>query len=256
MDTLSGTTNRPTQGIFFQAPLGYVNDPTDFSGMENLLNTWGYYVEFNKDIRPAFINAMSNPPPYKYRFRLMEMMEPSNQLTIYSLTSGTANVGYNGYGWFTTPLNSTAPDVHVLAENIIALVILPKLSAADEATGNYTDGSLAPNYYYDSTGLNMTTLSDPNLNPLNQLPPVVQVTMVAVDEASYNRFQSAQGNNNMPTSLGLGGLFQSVGDTTNPSNPGYAQDVQTLQTTMQANKLNYRIFTSNISIRGAKWSRN
>ncbi len=83
--------------------------------------------------------------------------------------------------------------------------------------------------------------------------------MVAVDEASYNRFQSAQGNNNMPTSLlsGTSGvLFQTVGDTINSSNPGYAQDLNTLQTSMKAARLNYRVFTSNISIRGAKWSRN
>jgi len=60
----------------------------------------------------------------------------------------------------------------------------------------------------------------------------------------------------MPASLGLATLFQSVGDTVNPANPGYAQDMQTLQTNLQNSKLNYRVFTSNISIRGAKWSRN
>ncbi len=53
----------PRREYFFRHPLGYVDDTTDFSGMENLLNTWGYYVEFNKDIRPTFINALSNPPP-------------------------------------------------------------------------------------------------------------------------------------------------------------------------------------------------
>ena len=50
-------------------------------------------------------------------------------------------------------------------------------------------------------------------------------------------------------------LFQTVGDTTNADNTGYAQDLQTLQNTLLANRLDYRVFTSNVSIKGAKWSR-
>ena len=38
------TPRRPTHSVFFQAPLGFVNDDTNFSGLDNLINTWGYYV--------------------------------------------------------------------------------------------------------------------------------------------------------------------------------------------------------------------
>ena len=245
------TPPRPTQAAFFAAPLGFVADTTDYGGLENLLNTWGYYIEFNSNgstglnIKPPFVKS-----PDRYRFRLMEMMQPSETMTIYKYTSGIAN--YKGTSWFTDGLAQTGAS-HVLAENIVALVLLPKLSPGDQAAGNYTDGSLAPNYLYDSTGTNMPTVSDPNLDPINQLPPVITVTMVAVDETSYSRFQGM--STSMPAALGSGTLFQSVGDTKNPSNAGFAQDLQTLEATLQTNRLNYRVFTTDVSIKAAKWSR-
>src|SRR5207249_4696774 len=100
----------------------------------------------------------------RYRFRLMELMEPSDTLTLYTYTSGLTgttpkNSTYTGSEWFKTPLGlpaATRP-ARALAENIVALVILPKLSLADQAAGvpPYTDASLAPAYLYDSTGTNM-----------------------------------------------------------------------------------------------------
>ena len=141
----SGTPRRPTHGIFFQAPLGFVDDPVNFGGLDNLLNTWGYYLEYNKDVRPPFLDTLPHPPPPRVRWRLMELMQPSNELTIYSRTSG--NPSYTGHEWFTDAFGATAPPVHVLAENIIAMVLLPQLSKAEDPSGI----KLAPNYNYDST---------------------------------------------------------------------------------------------------------
>jgi uncharacterized protein (TIGR02599 family) len=238
----SSTPPRPGHSIFFQAPLGFVSNPASYPGLNNLLNTWGYYVEFANDsaFQPPFYALLNKPQ--RYRFRLMEMMEPSDSLTLYAFTSGTNANGakcttYNGTDWFTTPLGNTSPK-RAIAENVIALVILPKLTPGDEAAGGYTDTSLAPAYTYDSTSTN----ADPNLNPHNQLPPVVQVTMVAVDEASYNRFQSGSSMPNLDSNL-----------FSNASN--YSADLQTLQTNLQNSKLNYHVFTTNVSIKGAKWSR-
>jgi uncharacterized protein (TIGR02599 family) len=209
----------------------------------------------------------------------MELMEPSDTFSLYQYTSGNgkyqpgvpnnslymsgtgAPAGYTGLEWFTAPFNNdysglkwpklpTGP-VRPIGENIVALIILPMLSPYDQTAGGYTPSSLAPQYAYDSTNSN----SDPNLDPKNQLPPVVQVTMVAVDETSYKRFQGA--SSTLPTALAVTSpsLFQSAGDTVNPGNPGYAQDLKTLQNNLQANHLNYRVFSSNVSIEGAKWSR-
>jgi uncharacterized protein (TIGR02599 family) len=246
--TLMASANppRPTHGIFFQAPLGYVDDTTNFGGLDNLLNTWGYYLEYNKDIRPPFIDALPHAPPLRYRFRLMEYMQPANKLTIYSLTSG--NPGYTGHEWFTNALNDPAPPVHVLAENVVALVLLPKLSPSEDSTG----AKLAPTYAYDST--TDASSGSPSLNPKNQLPPIVQVTLVAIDEASAARMTDTDITN---LTGELGGLFTDVTqyDTDLKLTPG-ASGNPSLANYLSSHKINYRIFTTNVSLRGAKWSRN
>ena len=144
--------------------------------------------------------AVGKQPAQRFRFRVMELMEPSDSLSLYKYTSGSNS--YTGATWFTDPLGLSPRPVHVLAENIVALVLMPKLSVGDiaglnAAGGTYGDTSLvgtgaADDYLYDSTGTNMPSanLKDANLDPVNQLPPVVQVTMVAVDETSANLLQA------------------------------------------------------------------
>ncbi|MDQ3623942.1 MAG: prepilin-type N-terminal cleavage/methylation domain-containing protein, partial [Verrucomicrobiota bacterium] len=47
------TVPRPTHAVFFQAPLGFVEDFAEFRGLDNLINTWGYFLEFNSDMESA-----------------------------------------------------------------------------------------------------------------------------------------------------------------------------------------------------------
>jgi uncharacterized protein (TIGR02599 family) len=189
---------------------------------------------------------MKNGPAKRYRYRLMELMQPSNALTVYSRTSG--KLDYKGKDWFTDALNPispavTGPAVHVLAENVITLVLQPKLSKRDELT---TSKILAPTYAYDST--NPSGVTDPDINPKNQLPPIVQVTVVAIDEASASRI--AQGATPPGFDATLNTLFLKAED--------FDKDLTTLQSTLLNFRppINARVFTSSVSIRGAKWSRN
>jgi uncharacterized protein (TIGR02599 family) len=173
------------------------------------------------------------------------MCEPSEALTMYTMSNG--NPGYNGTQWFTTPLG-IASDIHVVADNVIALVFLPQLPAKADTTGT----SLAPNYSYTTAP---PAWPPPSPQPIaeNQLPPLVQVTMVAIDETSAQRLNTISGGNPI-AKLGLPNLFQTAGDLVNAGNPGYAQDLVSLSGTLQALHLSYRVFTSEVSIRGAKWS--
>ena len=235
---------RPTHGVFFQAPLGVVDEPNNnFTGLDNLLNTCGYYVEFNKEVRPKFIDDLPSGPPLRYRYRLMEFTQPSNALLIYGKDS--SNKPYNSaHKWFSDALPVApavlSPSVHVMAENIIALVIQPKLSKKDETS---TGKTLSTDYTYDSTGTN----TDPDINPKSQLPPIVQVTLVAIDENSASRL--ANGPTPPTFDASLDTLFQKTSD--------FDADLKTLQTTLLNSKppASFRVFTSNVSIRGAKWSR-
>jgi uncharacterized protein (TIGR02599 family) len=249
--TAAGSPSRPTHSVFFQAPLGVVSSgATNYVGLENLLNSVGFFIEFRDDSgsRPDFFTNLPNPPPLSHRFRLIQAIQPSDRLTVYKYTAanpGLKSSDANGTAWMTDMLASTS---RVVADNIIALVILPRLGAADQAAGGYQGDALAPDYRYDSTGSN----TDPALNPNSQLPPLVDLTLVAVDERAFARFQ---GNSSTPKDLGLGTLFQTVGDLTNSANPGYAKDLKTLEATLTQNMIDYRVFSVGVPIKAARWSK-
>ncbi len=243
-----GPIQAPTHAIFFQAPLGYVQDTVDYAGLENLLNTWGFYVELVNDssIRPPFLNSIPSFPTHT-RFRLMEMMEPSESLSVYSNPTAP--------NWFSIPMGTTSQR-RVVADNVIALIILPKLSPEDEQAGNppYTDASLAPNYTYDSTMVGAGS-ADPMLNSHNQLPPLVQVVLVAIDERSAIRL----GNTGSQALFAkLNSLFTNAANLNADllQNPTLAPASDpSIEAYLIQNRINYRIFSTNVSIKAAKWSR-
>lgn len=264
----SGAGTRTTHAVFFHAPLGVVGAGNpQYHGLEGLLNVWGYYVELNSDStsRPAFLNSATPPVPPRFRFRLMEFMQPSEQLSTYGFTSGVNGsvpvaTTYQGTEWFSDAVRNTPALSRPVAENIIALIITPRLSKRDEqevkGSATPTDISpLAPNYAYDSA-LTMNsgqTKSDARINPKNQLPPVLQITMVAIDETSAARLKLAANS---------GDVFKVANkftDTTKYTSDLVVQPTGTadvsLENTLISKKVNYRIFTSNIPIRAAKWSR-
>ena len=286
---LPNYTNRPTHAIFFQAPLGMVSDTADYHGLDNLLNTWGYCIEFGDDVanRPPFLTSLNPAPAAHYRYRLMELQEPSDSFSLYQKEAAMGNSSatppiagnplYFSTTWFSDPSNSYLPlgaipsgassvsrPVHVLADNIVALILLPKLSREDQnsnqnsgtATGAYDDTSLCPYYLYDSTStsnsdgstLHNLATTAAALNPKNQLPAVVQVTMVAVDELSYARLQGTQ--------TAAPSLFPSTLFGPQSASSTYTTDLQTLQNDLQTKRLNYRVFTTDVSIKAAKWSVN
>jgi uncharacterized protein (TIGR02599 family) len=234
----------PSHGVFFQASLGAAQPgQSNLSGLNSLLNTWGYFLEFGSDasFRPSILD--SSAVPLRYRFRLCELIQPANNLNLYDHTSGPGNgappnnLSYTGRDWFTSALNSPpngVRQVHVLAENVIALILLPKLPIEDDPTG----ANLAKNYLYDST----TASGDEKFNQKNQLPPIIQLTVVSLDEGSARRLENGS---NMPD-LGLSGLF------TDPSQ--YDSDIQRLEKNLADKHLSYRVFTTSIHLREAKWS--
>lgn len=89
----------------------------------------------------------------RYRYRLMEMTQRTENFSVYAGTSGN--------NWFLTAASSNS---RPLSENIIALVLLPKLPPADQSTpGLPTD--LTTDYAYDSR------TTDPTKTAIkNQLP--------------------------------------------------------------------------------------
>lgn len=258
---------RVTHCIFFHAPLGLVDDTqpnSQIHGLESLLNVWGYFVELNDDanLRPSILPVSSTAVPLRVRFRLMEMMVPAEKMRTYQYTSGmsagtptTAQPNakkYVGKDWYQSIVNSTDPNTHVLAENVIALVLHPELSAQDRAALAKATGSanaeLATDYLYDTTNTNANSYLDTK----DQLPPVIRVTMVAIDEASASRLNLKADSQNI---FEVQNKFQDASSFKQDlaMDPTQSSDTS-LERKLVSMKVNYRVFTTTVPIWGAKWS--
>ncbi|HEY0256386.1 MAG TPA: Verru_Chthon cassette protein C [Candidatus Methylacidiphilales bacterium] len=253
---LTGLTgyNVVSHAVFFTAPLG-MTTTSNYVSLNTLLNACGFYVVYGPDsVRPNFL-----PATPRYRYRLMQFVQASDALSIYVAgNKGTPQ-------WYLPPVQADfggtpATSNFVLAENVIALILLPKLAAQDEiwAETNYSISSplgtaLAPNYSYDSSKVGQGGAVNPStgqsqapmLNSLNQLPPVIQVTMVTLDESSAVKL----GNTTAAPNARLGlttSLFTQA--------QNYKADLKSLTDTLSAGHLNYRVFQTDVALRAAKWS--
>jgi len=215
--------DQQTHSLFFQAPLDF-EDSSGAVSNSGQLNAVGYFVRHGSDSgnRPPNVSP-TNPLP-RERFRLFHYLQTTSQLDVYRNASGM--------DWFRADLNATAPvNAHVLAENIVALAILPKFPDGQGQPA----GALAPFYEYDTR-----TAWSSSAQPaqMHQLPPVVEVVMVAIDEPT------AQRNPSLGTSLD--GLFQDPASL--------ETDLEEVETVLRSARANYRIFRTDVPIRSAKWS--
>lgn len=197
--------------VYFQAPLGKSDM---LSGLNSLLNTTGFFIEKGDDstIRPATVSSS------KTRYRLFELTEPTEDLTIYTETSG--NAAYAATGWVTTPL-AVRRNSSRLADNIVALLF----------QAQYKDAGGLPVTAFNYSSAPRRSASQPIEE--NNLPPHVRVTMIAVDEISGRRI-AEQGIT----------LTDATDDTS----------LAALEKELNENRLNYRKFESVVSIGAAKWS--
>ena len=294
----TASTIPTAHGVFFTWEGGYSSTST-YSSLNSLLNGTGFCIEFGGDTAGATA-YFSNGPPLAvlgttrtplYRYRLEQFVEPSDKSLFYnySLTSGT-----NYYDWYAAyhpgltlaDLPGHAATVRIVANNIIALVIWPKkINTITDTDPNVPgDTALAPNYSYDSRGgvksgtppwipVNGSGTFVPQPLNLNQMPPILQVAMVALDEPSAAILQgssSAQvaGTAAKPT---IQYLFSSA--VTNPATgkqlftvaappptgatmSNMDSDLAYLQTQLAAMPSHpaFQVYETTIAIRGAKFS--
>jgi len=269
-----GNATQITHAIFFQAPLGVTTpeSASNYGNLNSLLNACGYFVIYGQDtFRPGFFTSISNAPQNEYRYRLMEYLQPSDYLNIY--TAGAVSpTGGSVPTWISngipdlTKVQSTPITVRPIASNIVALIIMPEIFASGTTFGaeqNTTPiTTQASSYNYDSA-YNANT--NPQPPTANQLPPLVKVIMVAIDEPSAIKLAAANpsASTTSPPHLVPTTLFQL------PSNlftvGGTEGDLDKLQDILNASntggnnppinkiKLNYYIFQTDVVIRGAKW---
>jgi uncharacterized protein (TIGR02599 family) len=234
--------NQQGKGVFFFAPLGFSNGNATLSDLPNLLNACGYYAEFGPDnnLRPSFLASL----PDKHRYRLIENILPTQSFNTscggYPAFTDTNST--NDDRWITDGLAGANSVKNVLCENIIALIIRPEVAAQDASLLGLTNSYfLTTDYTYDSRAGHSTPVS---ALQFAQLPPMLRVVMVAVDEKSAARLTTGT---TPPTEFQLNpGWFQ------NPAN--LDQDLADLEEQLIDAKVDFRIFNQVIPLRGAKFS--
>jgi uncharacterized protein (TIGR02599 family) len=205
-------------GVFFLAPQGYTQTEANL-GMDRLLNAMGYFVEFGNDSdEPAFLLGSTQ----RWRWRLKQVRQPAESLQIFVLTTSSAWIQQLVSSETTTP---------TLAENIIALVVLPERTATDSAA------ALSADFRYDSRDAT---------NPLtrNQLPPRLRIAFMAIDEASAQILAAQNGTS--PPALVASSLFQKATQLDT--------DLASLDSSLTAQKIRHRLFQREILLPASAWT--
>ena len=228
-----------SHSVFFHGPFG-VKEADHWTDFSSLLNGWGYFVEFGDDSRdrPPFLEGR-NRIKKRFRFRLMELQVPAEVLTTYSSKLSQQNGVSNLYRWFRDAIADGY--ARPIAENVLALIISPQ--AQEDTLANIWD--IAPEYAYDTRafqrGLSGTYAVR---RSKHQLPPLLRVTMVVMDETSAIQLEERLGD--QQPDFGLDRLFQKA--------PQYEEDLASLEKTLQDQRVAYRVFHTVIRLRNARWS--
>lgn len=224
--TTTNTLAPVGHSVFFQAPLGYSTN-TGSTNPPGSLNPCGFFVAFGNDPTKPAMAELNNRP----RFRLYQWLPSSDSLTVASSSGRITNSAW------VTPTDNVRP----LAENIIAFVIRVP---ATNSTGYSTN---ATNYGWDSLTA-WTGGSQPA--QMHQLPPLVNITMVAVEEAAVNRLAgTASTAAEAASALGISNFSPHF--TTASS---YDADLAALESALSAKNVPYRTFTTSVPLRGSRWS--
>jgi uncharacterized protein (TIGR02599 family) len=230
------TNNFPTvsglelsgHSVFFQAPLGYFTN-TSGTNPPGSLNPCGFFVAFGDDPTKPTLTGINNRP----RFRLYQWLPSSDSLTVASSSGRITDTN-----WITP---ATTNGVRPLAENIIAFVIrVPSTNSTGYSTNatNYGWNSLTP----------WTSGNQPA--QMHQLPPLVNITMVAVEEASVNRLAgTAASASDASSAMGITNFSTLFTDETQ-----YDADLLRLETALSGKNIPYRTFTTTVPLRGSRWS--
>jgi len=253
------TGHKPGHALFFQAPLG-ITGKAEYLSLSNLLNARGYYVVFNDDqnFRPPFINQLNPAPALRYRYRLMEFIPPTEQNDIYldyvqEIPSAGEDLPDQYFqDWYENRENLSKYS-RPLAENIVAIVFSPREPFEDN---DRAIRDIAPRYEYDSewpgTPEN-APVTDPGKRFKHRLPPLVKVTLIAIDETTAIRMEDAEGSNSAYMRKFIDNRFQFA----DRQERDIEELIEAFNAENQADNgktIRYKIFSTTVSILGAKWA--
>ena len=191
----------------------------------------------------------------------MEFRQPSDQLGLFKLTTGFEEPDINRftsttqlYDWFRQPVrlsssgNLTQRQVSVVAENILTLIIAPyepDINVLETfATSSSTPYQIAPDYLFDSRRFQWDGGSALGLTTRHQLPPNVEITVIALDASEWDNLSDAEA-----TSTGHSLVNFVNGHFSNAVN--YRNDIDSITRELDRRRLSYRVFTRVIPLNGS-----
>ena len=163
----------------------------------------------------------------------MQGIQPTENLTVFSSITNWRNTISNGG----TNVNQY---VSPIADNVIALVIWPRLPIGEDPDG--LDLISSTSYVYDSKD---SATDDPQPKTANQLPPTVQVSMITISEASAIRLDK-DSTPPMAIQAALNNRFVS------PS--AYKDDIIKVSEKLADANVEFQVFNTSITLRESKWS--
>lgn len=261
--------------VFFQGPFGFTGsnrrstggpDSAYYQTLPGVLNAWGYYVEFDRDPRqlPTFLtSARQGRPamPSRHRFRLLEFRQPAHELALFfvdpatqrpflSQQKGTSTL----YDWFRTPVEASVRGqspydrrVSVVAENILALLVVPYDPQLNVIRNGASDSNipyqLAPDYHFDSRRHQWEPGSPLAALTRHQLPPTVEIVIVALSEDSWDSLSEAEAINQGESLLAfMSGRFNIAAN--------FANDLRDLSNALDNRRLGHKILTQVVNLNG------
>ncbi len=280
------------QEVYFPAPESFTTDSTSTAinavrSTDGLLNACSFFIEYGPDtnFKPSAVNSTH------YRYRLMQGLEPTENFGAYGSSSSswpavpafsasnsasTVQTQWTTYwtswaaywGNFTASASS-APAwvanitnagtgtlrsaVNPLANNVIAMIVWPRLNAIDDPNGTEIAALSLYNYTYDydSQFKALTLIAAPNgtlEQPLtaNQMPPTIQVTMIVISEASATQIDT---HSTTPPSVIQNALNSKFTDVRN-----YSSDLASVSSALAAGHINFQVLTTTVTIKESKWS--
>jgi len=235
----TGTLTMATHAVFFQSPLGYTTNGT-VTNPPGTLNQCGFFLAYGNDPTQVGFASWGTSSPTtianKARFRLYQWIRNADDGTGINTSTGIINTGtWNKPSWY---LQSRP-----LAENVVAFVLRVP------TTNNPTT---ATDYWWNSR-TNWSSGSQPN--QMNELPPFVEITMVAMDETAVNRLFAANNITSSSTAADASTALANVSITTLfKTNSSYTNDLAALTAGLTSKKIPYRVFTTTVPLPGSKWS--
>lgn len=247
-----GKANVPGHAVFFQAPMDYSAN-RDLQNIPGLMNAVGFYVAYEDPSEglPAWLRLVSGN---KRRFLLRQVIQPTEDNAIYTTPSGA--------GWIDALLDPAQSTPGILADNVILLVLRPRLSPQDEISvgaqiggGAVTDelrGSiLCPNYAYNSRAWQNASNPVPITGTgrveimRNQIAPIIDIAMIAVDPVSFARLD-------MTSPTPPAELTPDPGSFTDSAK--MEEDLAAFEQRLSERGFRFRTFRTSVPVQSSKWA--